>query len=64
MHYQEWVRGKSWIRQTLSDIRESTIGEDLFDNPSHMVITETRLTKNVIADEEETVLLLPRIVVE
>ena len=29
-----------------------------------MVITETRLTKKVIADEEGTVLLLPRMLVE
>ena len=58
------VRGKSRTKQTLSDAWESTIWEDLFDNPWHMVITETRLTKKVIADEEGAGLLLPRVVVE
>ena len=46
------VRGKSLTKQTVNDARESTIWEDLFDNPWHMVITESRLTKKVIADEE------------
>ena len=58
------VRGQSRTRQTLSDAWASTIMEDLFGNPGHMVITETRLTKKAIADEEGTGLLLPRIVVE
>ena len=58
------VQGKSLTKQTLSDAWESTIWEDLFDNPWHMMITETRLTKKVIADEEGAGLLLPRIVVE
>ena len=46
------VRGQCRTRQTSSDAWESTSWEDLFDNPWHMVITETRLTKKVIADEE------------
>ena len=64
------VRGKSRTKQTLSDAWESTNLEDLFDNPlhmvvrSHMVITETRLTKKFITDEEGAGLLLPRIMAE
>ena len=58
------VRGRSRTKQTLSDAWDSTVWEGLFDNPWHMVITETRLTKKVIADEEGTGLLLPRMVVE
>ena len=58
------VRVKSRTRQTLRDAWESTVWEDLFDNPLHMLITETRLTKKVIADEEGTDLLLPKIAVE
>ena len=58
------TRGKSRTKQTLSDAWESTIWEDLFDNPWHTVITETRLTKKVIADEEGAGLPLPRIVAE
>ena len=46
------VRGQSRRNQTLSDAWELTNWEDLLDNPWHMVITETRLTKKVIADEE------------
>ena len=58
------MRGKSRTRQTLSDAWESTNLEDLFDNPWHTVITETRLTKKFITDEEEARLLLPRMLVE
>ena len=57
------VRSKKLTKQTLRDVWKSTVWEDLFDNPWHMVIKETRLTK-VIVDEEGTGLLLPRMVVE
>ena len=58
------VRGKNWTKQTLSDAWESTNLEDVFDNPWHTVITETRLTKKFITDEEGALLLLPRMLVE
>ena len=58
------VRGESRTKPTLSDAWESTNREVLFDNPWHMVITETRLTKKVIADEEGAGLQLPRMLVE
>ena len=58
------VRGKSRKKQTLSDAWESTIWEDLFDNAWHMVITETRLTKKFIIDEEGAGLPLPIMLVE
>ena len=48
------VRGKSRTKQTLSDAWKSTNLEDLHGNPWHMVITETRLTKKFITDEEGT----------
>ena len=35
-------------------------GKICFDNPWHMVITETRFTKKFITDEEGAGLLLPR----
>ena len=54
------VRGKSWTRQILSDAWESTNWVNLFDNPLHMVIAETKLTEKFIADEKGTDLLLPR----
>ena len=43
---------------------ESTKWEDLFDNPWHVEITETRLTKKIIADEEGGRLLLPRMLLQ
>ena len=54
---------KSRTKQTLSDARESTNWQVLCQG-SHMVITETRLTKKFITDEEGAGLLLPRIVAE
>ena len=58
------MRGNSWTNQTLSDAWESTNMEDLFDSPWHTVITETRLTKKFITDEEGAGILLPRMLVE
>ena len=52
------VRGKSWTNQKLSDAWESTNLEDLFANPWYTVITETRLTKKFITDEEGAGLIL------
>ena len=57
------VRGTSRTKQTLSDAWDSTHLEDWFGSPWHM-ITETRLTKKVIADKEGVGLLLPRKLVE
>ena len=57
----ELCEGKSRTSQILSDAWESTIWEDVFDNLWQMVITETRLTKKFITDEEGAGLLLPRI---
>ena len=54
------MRGKSWTRQILSDAWESTKWEFLFDNPSHTVIAETKLTEKIIEDEKGTDLMLPR----
>ena len=53
------VQGKSWTRQILSDDWESTNWEDLFDNPLHTVIAETRLTEKFVEDEKGTDLFLP-----
>ena len=58
------VLDKSGTQQTLSDAWELMNWEDLFDHPGHMMITEIRLTKKTIADEEGTALLLPRVVIE
>ena len=59
------VRGKSWTRQILSDAWESTNWEDLFHNPLHSVIAETKkMTEKFIEDEEGTDLLLPRMLVK
>ena len=57
-------RGKSRTKQTLSDTWASTNLEDLFGDPWHMVITETRLMKKFITDEKGVGLLLPRMLVE
>ena len=52
------VRGKSWTKPMLSDAWEPMNLEDWFGDlwhmviRSHMVITETRLTKKFITDEE------------
>ena len=62
------VRSKSRTRKTLSDAWESTIREDLFDNPwhrrLHAAIEGTKLTKKFSTDEEGTDLLLPRMLVK
>ena len=42
------LRGTSWTRQILNDAWESTDWENLFDNPLHTVIAETKL---VIEDQ-------------
>ena len=49
----EIVRGKSQTKQTLSDAWESTNWKVLCQG-SHVVVTETRVTKKFITDEEET----------
>ena len=60
----ELCEAKSRARQTLSDAWESTIREDLFDNPwhrrLHAAIVGTKLRKKFITDEEGADLLLPR----
>ena len=58
------VRGKSWTRQILSDAWESTKWENLFNNPSHTVNAETKLTEKFIEDEKGTDLVLPRMLAE
>ena len=56
MHYENSVvRGKSWTRQTLSDVWESTNCEGLCG---------LKLTKKVAADMEGAGLPLARIVVD
>ena len=62
MHYQ--VRGKSWTRQTLSNVLESTNWEGLCGTPWQLVAPELKLAKNVSADKEGAGPPLPRIVVE
>ena len=52
------MRGKSWTRQILSDAWESTNWENLFDNPLHTVIAETKMKDKFIDDEKGTELLL------
>ena len=60
----EVVRGKSWIRQTLSDAWESANWEGLCGTPWQMVVPDLKLRKNVTADKEGAGPQLPRIVVE
>ena len=52
----------------MSEAWESTIRENLFGNPCHRrlhtVIAETKLTMKFITDEEETDLLLPRMLIK
>ena len=50
------VRDKSWTRQILSDAWESTKWENLFDNPLHTVIAETKLTEKFIGTKKEQTL--------
>ena len=58
------VRGKSWTRQILSDVWESTNWDGLCGTPWQMVAPELKLTKKATADNEGAGIPLPRIVVE
>ena len=57
------VRGKSWTRQTLSDVWESTNWDGLCGTPWQMVAPELKLTKKVTPDKKGARPPLPRIVV-
>ena len=51
MHDQE-RRGKSWTRQTLSDVWDATNWEGLRGTPLQMLAPELKLTEKVTADTD------------
>ena len=58
------VRGRSWRRQTLSDVWDATNWDGLCGTPWQKMAREVKLTKKVTADKEGAGRPLPRIVAE